>query len=145
MTFKYMQNELVSAIKEKNKIKKNVISDIITYSKIVAIDKKCKDNIPEDIVNAAIIKMKKMCQDQIDTCPSNRKDLKEQYEDSMRYINEYAPQMLSEDETYVEIKKLLSGMENINKGQAMKIVMPVLRGKADGKLINKIVTEIINK
>ena len=143
MTYKYMQDELISSLKEKNKVKKNIISDIITTAKNMAINNGDKDNITDDIIVAAILKAKKSCQEQIDTCPSDRSDLMNLYKKNMEYINEYAPKMLSEDETYAEVKKLLSGTENINKGQAMKIVMPALKGKADGKLINKIVTDFL--
>ena len=51
--------------------------------------------------------------------------------------------MMGED----EIKKFLNDnfaevIASKNKGQIMKEVMPALKGKADGKLINNIVAEL---
>ena len=118
-----------------------LIADIVTCAKNMAIEKGCKDNITEDIVDAAILKSKKVCQEQIDTCPANRPDLMEGFKLCMTYIDELAPKMMSEDEVRESVKDILTGVEVSNRGAAMKLVMPVLKGKADGKIINKIVSE----
>ena len=141
MTFAELQNKLVEAMKEKNRVKKTVIADMVACAKNMAIEKGCKDNITEEITDAAILKSKKICQEQIDTCPVNRPDLLEAYTVCMGYINELAPKMMSEDEVRAAIKDIIDGVEVANKGTAMKLVMPVLKGKADGKVINKVVSE----
>jgi anaerobic ribonucleoside-triphosphate reductase len=117
------------------------------------IDKFFKDldNITDEIVAAAILKSKKMCQDQIDTCPANRPDRLEAYNLCMTYINEFAPKMMSEEEICEFVKNEIVQFsinnrdDKFNKGAFMKIIMPKLKGKADGKLINKIVTDILSK
>ena len=148
MTFVELQAAMISAMKERNRVKKEVIADMIACAKNMAIEQGCKDNITEEIVTAAILKSKKMCQDQIDTCPANRPDRLEAYNLCMTYINEFAPKMMSEEEIYEVVKDklelfiLLCEDEKFNKGAFMKFIMPELKGKADGKLINKIVTDI---
>ena len=147
MTIDILQNQLIQAMKEKNKVKKEVIADMIACAKNMAIEKKCKDNITEDIVDAAILKSKKICQEQIDTCPANRPDLLEGYKLCMTYIDELAPKMMSEDEVAAAVKELLDASfesETPNKGVAMKIVMAALKGKADGKIINNAVNNYLN-
>ena len=147
MTIEILQNQLIQAMKEKNRVKKEVIADMIACAKNMAIEKKCKDNITEDIVDAAILKSKKMCQEQIDTCPANRPDLLEGYKLCMTYIDELAPKMMSEDEVAAAVKELLDASfenETPNKGIAMKIVMAALKGKADGKIINNAVNNYLN-
>lgn len=141
MTFKELQNYLVQAMKEKNRVKKTVIADMVACAKNMAIEQGCKDNITDEIVNAAILKSKKICQEQIDTCPVNRPDILEGYNLCMTYINELAPKMMTEDEVRQAVKNILTGAEVTNKGAAMKLVMPTLKGQADGKIINKIVSE----
>ena len=141
MTFDQLQSAMMQAMKEKNRIKKEVIADMVTCAKNMAIEKGCKDNITEEIVTAAILKSKKVCQEQIDTCPANRPDLMEGFQLCMTYIDELAPKMMSEDEVREAVKDILTGVEVSNRGAAMKLVMPVLKGKADGKIINKIVSE----
>ena len=151
MFFVELQAAMVSAMKERNRVKKEVIADMIACAKNMAIEQGCKDNITEEIVTAAILKSKKMCQDQIDTCPANRPDRLEAYNLCMTYINEFAPKMMSEEEIYEVVKDklelfiLLCEDEKFNKGAFMKFIMPKLKGKADGKLINKIVTDILSK
>lgn len=142
MTFKELQNYLVQAMKEKNRVKKTVIADMVACAKNMAIEQGCKDNITDEIVNAAILKSKKICQEQIDTCPANRPDILEGYNLCMTYINELAPKMMDAE----EIKAVIIGFykEGMNKGALMKAVMPTLKGKAEGKLINQIVTEVLN-
>ena len=141
MTFDQLQSAMMQAMKEKNRVKKEVIADMVTCAKNIAIEKGCKDNITEEIVTAAILKSKKVCQEQIDTCPVNRPDLMEGFRLCMTYIDELAPKMMSEDEVREAVKNILTGVEVSNRGAAMKLVMPALKGKADGKIINKIVSE----
>lgn len=144
MTFEKLQTELVRAMKSKNKAHKDTIADIITYAKNMAIEKKCKDNISEEIITEAILKAKKTCQEQIDTCPSTRTDLLEAYTERMQYIDLYVPRMMTYDEIKTNVLYFMSceGTE-LNKGGIMKVVMPRLKGKAEGKLINKVVEDIL--
>lgn len=149
MTLEKLQQELVSAMKEKNKEKKNVIAGIITASKNAAIANKCKDNITEEIINQAILKYKKELQEQIDTCPKDRTELLASYQQNLKYVEEYAPKMMSEKEicnfVYERYMELKAAGTNMNKGIMMKAVMSKLKGKADGKLINKVVTRILKE
>lgn len=149
MTLENLQKELVSAMKEKNKEKKNVIAGIITASKNAAIANKSKDNITEEIVNQAILKYKKELQEQIDTCPEERTELLATYQQNLKYVEEYAPAIMSEKEicnfAYERYMELKATGKSINKGIMMKAVMPKLRGKAEGKLINKVVTRILKE
>ena len=153
MTFEKLMKNLTDSIKQQNRIKKAVIADIVTCAKNIAIEKKCKDNITEEIVNAAILKCKKTCQEQIDTCPANRTDLLNTYKENMKYIDEIAPKQMSENEVREFVKSELIELtqvvtEPINpkmKGLIMKNIMPKLKGKADGKLINKVLTELLNQ
>ena len=59
MTFKELQAAMVAAMKEKNRVKKEVIADMVACAKNMAIEKGCKDNITDEIVAAAILKSRK--------------------------------------------------------------------------------------
>ena len=151
MTFKELQAAMTTAMKERNRVKKDVIADMITCAKNMAIEKGCKDNITDEIVKEAILKSKKRCQEQIDTCPANRPDLLEAYTICMGYINEFAPKMMSEEEVKKIIKTFIVKMSlnnrevKLTKGMIMKTVMPELKGKADGKTIGKVVDDILKQ
>ncbi len=151
MTFKELQAAMMTAMKERNRVKKDVIADMVACAKNMAIEKGCKDNITDEIVKEAILKSKKRCQEQIDTCPKNRPDLLEAYTICMGYINEFAPKMMSEEEVKEIIKTFIVKMSinnretKLTKGMIMKTVMPEFKGKADGKTIGKVVDDILKQ
>ena len=151
MTFKELQAAMMSAMKERNRVKKDVIADMVACAKNMAIEKGCKDNITDEIVKEAILKSKKRCQEQIDTCPANRPDLLEAYTICMEYINEFAPKMMSEKEVKEIVKTFIVKMSinnresKLTKGMIMKTVMPELKGKTDGKTISKVVDNILKQ
>ena len=146
MIFETLNNEMIVAWKAKDMLRKDTISSIIGAVKKAAIDEKCKDNIPEELVDKVILKEKKTMQEMIDTCPVDRTETLEEYNQKMKIINEFAPQMMSEEDVRKAVYDIIEDldMQNINKGVIMKTVMPRLKGKADGKVINKVVTEIID-
>lgn len=147
MNLEVLQKEMISAMKAKNKSRKDTLSSLISAVKKTAIDEKCKDNITEDLVNRVLLKEKKTVQEMIDTCPAEREDLLNEYKSRMAIINEFAPKMMSEDEVKNAIYDILATVDTSksNKGMIMKIVMPKLKGKADGKLINKVVDGILSE
>ena len=58
-------------------------------------------------------------------------------------FHEYAPKLLSEDEVRAILTtKFADVIATKNKGQIMKAVMGVLKGKADGRVINETVAEL---
>lgn len=143
MQFETLQKAMIAAMKAREKERKDSISVLVSAAKKLAIDEGCRDNIPEELVDRAILKEIKSVREQIDTCPADRTDLKEQYTAALAVMEEYAPKMLSEDEVRTIItEKFADVVATKNKGQIMKAVMAELKGKADGKVINGIVSEL---
>lgn len=143
MQFDTLQKDMIAAMKARDKARKDSISTLVSAAKKLAIDEGCRDNIPEELVDRAILKEIKSVKEQIDTCPADRTDLKEQYSATLAVMEEYAPKLLSEE----EIKSILTGkfadvVATKNKGQIMKAVMAELKGKADGKVINNVVSDL---
>lgn len=148
MTLETLQKEMVAAMKNKDKLRKETISSLIGAIKKTAIDERCRNNIPEELVKRVILKEKKTMQEMIDTCPADRTEILNEYNQKMKVIDEFAPQMMSEDEIRKAIYHIIISTTDIfqrGKGAIMKAVMPKLKGKADGKMINKIVSEIVEK
>ena len=148
MTLEVLQAAMVAAMKDKNKARKETLSSLIGAVKKAAIDKMCKDNITEALVDEVILKEKKTVQEMIDTCPADREVLLQEYRDRMAVIEEFAPKLMT-DATEIKnvITSLLSEAQiepvKANKGQIMKIVMPVMKGKADMKIVNTVVAEML--
>lgn len=143
MDMKTLQQAMIAAMKAKEKERKDVISGLIAAVKKVAIDEGCRDDIPESMVDSVILKELKTAKEQVDTCPAERAELKAEYEARVKVIQEFAPEQMDEDGIRALLTtKFADVIATKNKGVIMKSVMGELRGKADGKLINKIVAEL---
>lgn len=144
MTLKELQLEMVVAMKSGDKFRKDVISTTIAQIKNAAIDKGCRENIPESLVNEVLLKTKKMAQEMIDTCPESRQDLLEKYKKQMQIICEFAPQVISNEE---EIRKIIldsgvfAGKES--KGAVMKYLKSCEVGIIDMKVAAKVFEELV--
>lgn len=143
MQFEQLQKDMIAAMKARDKERKETISSLIAAAKKASIDKGCRDNITEDLVNQVILKELKTIQEQIDTCPADRTELLAQYQGRLNVVKEYAPSMMSAEEVKAFItEKFADVVATKNKGQIMKTVMAELKGKADGKVINQVVGEL---
>lgn len=143
MELKTLQADMIAAMKEKDKVKKDAVSGLIAAIKKVAIDEGVRDNISEELVDRVILKELKSVKEQVDGCPDDRAELKAQYQANYDIISTYAPKQLSEEEIKAVImEKFADVIASGNKGLIMKSVMGELKGKADGKLINKVVGEL---
>ena len=143
MQFETLQKDMVAAMKARDKARKDTISSLISAVKKLAIDEGKRDDIPEELVDRAIIKEEKTAQEQVDSCPADREDLKAEYQTRLNVIKEYAPKMMSPEEIEeVLTTKFADVVATKNKGQIMKTVMAELKGKANGKDINQIVAKL---
>ena len=143
MEFKKLQSDMVAAMKARDKARKDTISSLISAVKKLAIDEGKRDDIPEELVDRAIIKEEKTAQEQVDSCPPDREDLKAEYQARLDVIKEYAPKMMSPEEIEEVLKTQFADViATKNKGQIMKAVMAELKGKANGKDINQIVGKL---
>ena len=143
MQMEHLQKDMIAAMKAKDKPRKEAISSLVSAVKKAAIDAGCRDDIKEDMVDQVILKELKTVKEQIDTCPAEREDLKAEYQFRYDVIQEYAPSLMSEEEIRNFImEKFADIVAQKNKGMIMKNVMPELKGKADGKLINQVVAKL---
>lgn len=143
MNLETLQKDMIAAMKAKEKLKKETISSLISAVKKAGIDSGDRENIPEELVNQTILKEVKTLQEQVDTCPAEREDLKEEYTQRLAIAKAYAPTLLSAEQVKEILEKdFVDVIASKNKGQIMKAVMPSLKGKADGKVINQVVGEL---
>ena len=144
MELETLQKAMIEAMKAKDKDRKESISSVIQAVKKVAIDEGHRDNISSELVDKVILKELKSVKEQIDTCPDDRVELKNAYKARYEVISEFAPKLMSAkevkkiiDEKYSEL--IASG----EKSKIMKNVMAEFKGKADGKMINQIISEML--
>ena len=141
LTLEFLQAEMIAAMKNKDKLRKDTISSLVQAIKKFEIDNKCKDNITNEQLSSVILKEKKMMQEMIDTCPADRTDTLAEFNARMAIINEFAPTLMdNEDVIKTFIQNL--GIEPIksNRGEIMK----ALKGKADMKIANQVVSKMLH-
>lgn len=143
MQFKQLQDDMIAAMKARDKVRKDAISTLVSAAKKVAIDEGCRDDIKDELVDRVILKEIKSVREQLETCPESRGDLRAEYQTRYDIFMEYAPKMMSEEEVKNFItEKFAEVVAGKNKGLIMKTVMPELKGKAEGSVINQVVAEL---
>ena len=145
MTIEILQKEMISALKAGNKFRKETISTLIAQIKKAAIDKGCRDNIPENLVDEELLKAKKAQEDSINLCPNARRDLYDEYVAQMRIIKEFAPSLI-EDEG--EIRNIILDCDfevsKQNQGMIMKTIKASYAGKVDMKKVSQVFKEMVS-
>lgn len=144
MKLETLQSEMIQAMKNKDKPRKAVLSSLVDTVKKAAIDKKCRDNVPESLVNEVLLKYKKMVQEMLDTCPAERVETLRDYVYQMSVVTEFAPALITDEDEIATIIINLANQNNIgltksNRGLVMKLVAANLKGKADMGIVSKVV------
>lgn len=143
MELEQLRSDMMAAMKARDKERKDAISSLVSAVKKAAIDGGCREDVPAELVDRVIIKELKTVQEQLDTCPEERADLRAEYQRRYDVIAEYAPRMMDAQEVKSYIEEHFSELlPTGNKGQIMKAVMGELKGKADGKVINETVAQL---
>lgn len=76
-----------------------------------------------------------------------RQELASQEEAEMAVLEHYLPKQVSRDEIIAEARRVIEevGAESIrDKGKVMPQLIAKLKGKADGRIINEVVTELLS-
>ena len=133
--------EMVKAMKAKDKDRKDALSAMLTVLKNAEIDK--REPLTEDEATAVLKKELKQLKETYDSAPDSRQDIKEAAEIRMNVIKELVPEDMNEEQISEVIKAVLSELSidaptAKDKGTIMKTLMPRLKGKADGKLVNEV-------
>lgn len=137
-----VRKAMVQAMKDKDKERKDSLSMLLSALKNKAIDK--REDLTEVEENEVVLKEIKQTKETLDSTPANRTDIIEECQNRIAVYEEFAPKMMDEAEIKEVISLVLAelGIEkptNKDKGKIMKLLMPKVKGKADGKLVNQIV------
>lgn len=147
MTIEKLNEEMFEAMRKRDRIRKDTLSALLGAIKKAAIDKKCKDCISEELITEVILKEQKTINEMIDTCPADRTETLAEYQSRAAVIAEFAPTMMTEDQIAFELSMFceVKGLKltKANRAAIMRGFMPTIKGRADGKLANKIITELL--
>ncbi len=146
-----LQNRITEDIKQAMKagdtLKRDTLRMLLSSIKNAANDKLAP--LDESEVAAVVVKDVKRHLESIDAfTKGNRPDLVAKEETEMAILKVYMPEQLGRDEITAVVKEVIAAVGASgpgDKGKVMKEVMPKLKGKAEGKDINDVVTQLLSQ
>ena len=136
-----VRSAMVAAMKAKDKDTKETLSALLAALKNKAIDKRADLTEEEEI--QVILKEIKQTKETLEMTPADRTDIIDECKKRLAVLENYAPKMMDEAEIKEVIAAVLAKLEietptAKDKGRIMKTLMPKVKGKADGSLVNQI-------
>ena len=146
MKLETIQESIKMAMKTHATLEVETLRSVVAAVKKAAIDKRCE--ITEELVDEMLLKEVKIIKEQIETCPATRPEMLEEYEHRLMIVENFAPKLVTdpiEITAMVEATLVKAGVniETANKGQVMKAIMPVLKGKVDMKIANQVIATLL--
>ncbi len=140
-----LADDLKSAMKSGDRAKVSVIRMVKSAVKNREIEK--GSPLSDDEITAVIHSISKQVKDSIEQfSKGGRQDLVQKESEELAIIQSYLPQQLSPDEVKTEVEKVIREINATSvkdMGRVMKEVMSRLKGRADGKLINQFVKDVL--
>ena len=138
---------MMAAMKNKDKVRKDALSALLSALKSKMIDN--KGVLSEDDAIAVVAREIKQLKETLETAPEAYVEIKEECAAKIAVLSEFMPKQMDVDEIREVIKGVLDalGIENPEaklKGIIMKNLMPLVKGKADGKLVNEVLATFFN-
>ena len=132
------------AMRDKDVISKNTIQ--LTRSAVLQVEKDNRVTLDDDgIIEILAKEVKKRRDSMPDYERAGRQDLVDNIKAEIDVLLKYLPQQLTEEELEIIVKKAVqeTGANSVKDlGKVMQIVMPLVKGRADGKMINQIAKKI---
>lgn len=133
---------MMQAMKEKDKPRKDALSSLLAALKAKAIDKRA--DLTEEEENAVVRREIKQLKETMESAPEGRSDIREECQTRIAVYEEFVPRQMDEEEVAAIIDTVLQelGLDSPtakDKGLIMKNLMPRVKGKADGGMVNRLV------
>ena len=139
-----LNNDMKQAMKNKEKDKLSVIRMLKASIQNEAL-KLRKDKLTEDEDLTVLSRELKQRKDSLqEFSNAGRDDLVEKVQSEIKYVEVYMPQQLTEEEVTDIVKDTIASVGATSKadmGKVMGALMPKVKGKADGALVNKLVQQ----
>lgn len=142
-----VQKEMIAAMKAKDGERKETLTLLLSALKAKAKDK--REPLTEEEENTIILKEIKQAEESLAGAKkAGRSDLIDMNERRITALMEFAPKQMDEGEIKQIIADVLRQLgiekpEAKDKGDIMKNLMPRVKGKADGGLVNRLVGELM--
>lgn len=140
-----LQEDWKAAMKAQDKFRAGVIN--MARAAILFREKTDGSKLDDEAVIDVLSKEVKQRKDAtIEYEKGNRQDLVDQANNEIQILLEYLPQQLTEEEIkeiVVNAVREVGAVSMKDMGKLMAAIMPQLKGRADGKLVNQIVKDIL--
>jgi uncharacterized protein YqeY len=139
-------SDMKDAMKARDQVRLDTLRSVLsafTYKRVEA-----GHDLADDEQLAVVQKLVKQRADSIaEYSKAGRTDLVDKETRERDILQVYLPAQKSPEEVREVVKTALAGIpqEGRNQGAAMKVVMPLLKGLADGNIVRQIVTEELAK
>jgi len=144
---KILADDLKTAMKTKDKVKKSVVVMLRAAIKQIEVDER-RDLADEDIVEIIVKQIKQKNNAIEDFRNGGREDLVELTQTEIDMLMVYLPAQLSEEEISDIVNRVIesTGAKSIkDMGKVMAIVSSETKGRADGKVIANMVKKSLNQ
>ena len=141
-----VQQEMMKALKERQTERKAALS--LLLSALKAAGKDAQRELTEAEEDAIIQKEIKQTKETMESAPASRTDILEECRFRIWVLSEFAPEEMGEEQIKAVIAAVLEELgidapSPKDKGVIMKNLMPRVRGKADGAVVNRLVAELL--
>jgi len=142
-----LKEELNHAVKDGNETVRDTLRMLLATiaNKEKEMQYKEKRNLtPEEVLDVISFEAKKRRESVVEFEKGNRPELAEKEEAELLVLKKYLPEQMSEEEIRKIVGETIAevGAESMKEiGKIMGVLMPKVKGKADGNLVNKIVRE----
>ncbi len=143
---KRIQEDLKKSMKAKDGERVSVLRLVIAAIKNREIE--LKDDLDDDQILEVVVSSAKRSKESSDAFrDGGREDLAQKEERELKILEEYLPEQLTPEkirEIVSEAVRATGSSSPADMGKVMKEVMPRVRGRADGKVVNSIVKELLS-
>lgn len=140
--------DLKDALRSKKALELTVLRMLQSSIRNKEIEKNKKELSDEEVIEVVGSEIKKRKEASAEFEKVNRHDAADKEKAEIEILMRYMPSQLTEDEIRAEVKKAITGADaksTKDLGKVMKIIIPAVKGKADGSVVSKIVKEELEK
>jgi uncharacterized protein YqeY len=141
-----LNSDLREAIRGGDKVRRSVIRLVFAAVQNSEIARQAA--LEESDILGIIAKEARQRQESVEAFKQgNRQDLVAQEEAELAILQEYLPQQMTKDEVIAEARRIIEevGAQGPgDKGKVMPKIIAQLKGRADGREINEVVTELLS-
>ena len=139
-----LQKDMIAAMKAKDKVK---LGTTIRMLKAAVVNEQIEvgHDLSSDEEISRELKQRKDSLEEFKN--AGRDEAVQNLKNEIKVVESYLPEQLSEDEVKTIVQETIDQVGATSKadfGKVMGAVMPKLKGKADGKLVNATVKELLN-